>query len=347
MLHGVAAERRGEVSRPLVIGLVNSMPGEALGHTERQFRDILSAACGQATPRLRFFTLDDVSRAGPRYDDVAALATAEVDGLIVTGMPPRAASLRDEPYWDKLAALVDFAMEHAIPTVWSCLAAHAAVLHLDGIERQRLPEKLSGLVACTRAETDHALLAGLPERWWMPHSRYNELPTEALRRAGYRLLSHGADAGADAGADLFARDDAPFLFCQGHPEYDAAALLREYRRDIRQFLAGERDSYPAAPRDYLSDAVAPQLAAFHRQALRDRTPDTIAAFPMDACLADLTHSWRDLAIGIYANWLGLVAERQAARPPMATTAAAAWGRPRAGWARPAVRVPAAGTRGVA
>ncbi len=335
----MAAERRGEMPRPLIIGLVNSMPGEALGHTERQFRDILSAVSGDAGVRLRFFTLGDLSRAGPRYDDVAALETAEIDGLIVTGMPPRAASLRDEPYWDKLAALVDLAMDRAIPTVWSCLAAHAAVLHLDGIERRRLPEKLSGLVDCARAEAGHQMVAGLPARWSMPHSRYNELPADALVRAGYRLLSR-AD---DGGADLFTRDDAPFLFCQGHPEYDAPALLREYRRDIRQFLAGERDSYPDAPRGYLSDAVAPLLAAFRHRALRERAPDAISAFPMDACLADRTPSWRDRAGGIYANWLALVAGRRAARP----LAAAHWSGQRAGRARAAVRTPSAGTRGVA
>jgi len=309
---GRPAERvDGAAPRPLAIGLVNSMPGEALRHTERQFRGILAGAAGSIPVELRLFSFDGALPAGAHYHPVGRLAAAGIDGLIVTGMPPRAAALRDEPLWGPLANLVEFAVDRAIPTVWSCLAAHAAVLHLDGIERRRLPEKLSGLVDCTRADSGHALAAGLPERWRLPHSRYNELPTDALAAHGYRLLSRSGDAGAD----LFVKDTAaPFLFCQGHPEYDAHALLREYHRDIRQFLSGGRDDYPAAPRGCFGREVTARLEAFRRQAERDRAPDAIAGFPMAACQADMTHGWRDLALGLYANWLAQVADRAARRP---------------------------------
>jgi homoserine O-succinyltransferase len=295
---------------PLVIGLVNSMPGEARRHTEQQFRAILSAAAPDRAVELRFFSLEPVApdAAGPRYDDTAMLEAVVPDGLILTGMPPRAASLRDEPYWRKLVELVEFATDRAVPTVWSCLAAHAAVLHLDGIERRRLPRKLSGLVECTRIEADHPMMAGLPWRWQVPHSRYNDLPEDALVDRGYRILSRSASAGAD----IFARDEkAPFLFCQGHPEYDAQALLREYRRDIRQFLGGERDGFPAMPRRYFSLDVAALLAVFQARAQRERHIGMLEDFPLAACVADLRHAWHDLAVGLYGNWLANVAERKA------------------------------------
>ncbi len=308
--HGPAGGRAGA----LVIGLVNSMPGEARRHTERQFRAILAAAARDLPVELRFFSLvgapRDPDAAAPRYEDAAALAAAAPDGLIVSGMPPRAARLSDEPYWPRLTALVDVAVQAAIPTVWSCLAAHAAVLYLDGIERQRLPGKLSGLVDCARTEVEHPAMNGLPRRWLVPHSRYNDLPEAALRARGYRILSRSLVAGAD----IFARDDrAPFLFCQGHPEYDAHSLLREYRRDIRQFLAGERHDYPAAPLGYFSPAMAARLEAFRERALRARDPGCLADFPMIACMADLHHPWRDLAVSLYANWLADVAARKRPR----------------------------------
>jgi len=305
----------GFLTPPLVIGLVNSMPGEAFGQTERQFRTILSAAARGRPVHLRLFSLDPPAPVGgdtatSLYQHARKIDPFVLDGLIVTGMPPRASRLVEEPCWEHLTALADLAMAHGIPTVWSCLAAHAAVLYLDGIERQRLPEKLSGLFACTQTDGDAPITAGLPRHWHVPHSRYNDLPAKALVARDYRILS----SSDDAGADLFAKDaGAPFVFCQGHPEYDALALLREYRRDIRQYLTGARDPYPAMPQSYFSPGVTALLEAFRERALGVRTAETMADFPLDACEADLAHSWSGLAHAIYANWLTLVAERKACR----------------------------------
>ena len=44
-----------------------------------------------------------------RYRDIAELWDTPLDGLIVTGTEPRAADLKDEPYWEALSALVDWA----------------------------------------------------------------------------------------------------------------------------------------------------------------------------------------------------------------------------------------------
>ena len=61
-----------------------------------------------------------------------------LDGLIVTGTEPKSKNLDDEPYWAALPQVIDWAREHTHSTIWSCLAAHAAVLHTDGIERRPL-----------------------------------------------------------------------------------------------------------------------------------------------------------------------------------------------------------------
>ena len=312
--------RGGRASSSLVIGLVNSMPGEALEHTERQFRAILAVASRTIIVRIRLFSLDPPSSAtASRYQHATAIDPAEIDGLIVTGMPPRAAALTDEPCWKSLTALVDLAADRGIPTVWSCLAAHAAVLYLDGIARRLLPEKLSGLYACRRTRDDHPMLARMPRRWAVPHSRYNELPADALAARGYDILS----SSPQAGVDLFARQaGALFLFCQGHPEYDAHALLREYRRDVRQFLNGARDTYPAIPHGYFSPGIADLLAAFRASALRARAPEAMAEFPLAACEADLAHSWGHVAHRFYANWLAHLAV-QRTRPALATQRASA------------------------
>ena len=282
------------------IVLVNLMAGDARAQTERQFHAILGAASGGAA-RLACMS----PRSG---ESILARVTAfRPDALIVTGMPPRAAHLRDEPLWPTLAGLVDYAVGEAIPAVWSCLAAHAAVLHLDGIERRRLPEKLVGLVACAQTGAAHTALAGLPARWQVPHSRYNEVPGDALAARGYQILS----CADDGGVDLFAKlAGAPFLFCQGHPEYDAQALLREFRRDVGQFLAGECRDYPAIPVNLFPPEVAALLDAFRARAERDRHTALIEAFPMAACAASLRHDWRDFTVALYRNWLAHVVGRR-------------------------------------
>ena len=54
-----------------------------------------------------------------------------------------------------------------------------------------------------------------------------------LAAKGYSVLTRSDEAGVG----LFAKDNnSLFLFVQGHPEYEAETLLREYRRDIGRYL---------------------------------------------------------------------------------------------------------------
>jgi homoserine O-succinyltransferase len=297
---------------PIVIGLVNNMPDAALQTTERQFRQLLHAASQHATVCLRLFSLPELPRAdagrlhiSELYEGINDLWASHLDGLIVTGTEPRATALQDEPYWTTLTKLVDWAEDRAIPTVWSCLAAHAAVLHIDGIGRRTFCEKLSGVFDCMKA-TDHTIVAGAPSRWCVPHSRYNDLPEEALVSSGYRILSRLPGAGAD----MFVKQrKSLFLFVQGHPEYDPVALLREYRRDIRRFLANERDSFPEMPRGYFDENATAALAAFRQQALGKQDVDLLPSFPAIA-EGSLSHAWLAPAVRIYANWLSYLVEQR-------------------------------------
>jgi len=298
-------------TEPIVVGFVNNMPDAALRTTERQFRELLSAASWNLSVRLRFFSLPDVPRSeagrlhvSENYADVSELWSSHLDGLIVTGTEPRASALPDEPYWGSLAKLVEWAEDHTWSTVWSCLAAHAAVLHTDGVNRRLLAHKLSGVFECVKA-TDHAILAGIPSQWRVPHSRQNELPEEELAAKGYRILSRSAEAGTD----IFIKQKKSLsVFVQGHPEYDPGALLREYRRDIGRFLSGERDSYPDMPRGYFDADMAAAFTGFQKEALANRNIDLLSKFPVGHAEGQLDHPWRAMAVRMYANWLSYLAE---------------------------------------
>lgn len=299
----------------LVIGLVNNMPDTVLEPTEAQFCAVLEAASSTHLVILRYCALAGVPR-GPaaqadvarRYWSLAELLDSSPDALIVTGTEPRAPRLQDEPYWAELVELLEWAELHAASSLWSCLAAHAAVLQLDGIERRRLPKKRSGVYA--HDVSPHALTAGLRAPNYTPHSRWNDLPPSALQAAGYALLSHSPESGAD----VFVKEGRSLLvFLQGHPEYDARTLLKEYQRDVGRFLTGQQQHYPSVPVGYFSADALRLVEEFRATALADRDPSKLAAFPYQALAASIVNGWRDQALRFYRNWLALVAERRTAR----------------------------------
>ena len=254
-------ERRQDADSVLTIGLINNMPDSALQATERQFTQLLRAAAGNNHVHLHCFSLPSVKRSQQarqsmdgRYGDIADLGRLRIDGLIVTGAEPNAATLPEEPFWQDLAGIIDWAEANTRSTIWSCLAAHAAVLHLDGIERRRLDTKCSGIYDCFGV-ADHWLTNGLPSPFQVSHSRLNELRAEDLAARDYQVLT----LSPQGGVDIFAKQlRSQFIFFQGHPEYDPLSLEREYLRDISRFLAGERDSYPGIPIGYFD------AEGFHR-----------------------------------------------------------------------------------
>ena len=298
----------------LVIGLVNNMPDAALQTTEQQFSDLLGAACTDYEIQFRIFSFPELVRGeaghayvSEHYEPIDGLWSGELDAFIVTGAEPRAPTLAEEAYWQSLTRLIEFANETATPTIWSCLAAHAAVLRLDGIQRRPLGEKVSGLFRCVRS-SDHRLLTGLPASWCIPHSRLNTLDPAELVQAGYEILSLSERAGADT---FMLRRRAPFVFFQGHPEYDAGALLREYRRDVGRFLAGTTDRYPEIPRGYFDDESVAAFEAFRGRAQRERSHDLLEEFPDSNARNQLAHEWHDVAVRLYRNWLtAVVAEHK-------------------------------------
>ena len=306
----------------LTIGLVNNMPDAACEATERQFLDLLRAAAGNAIVQVKLFSIADVPRADEarreleaRYRDVAALWDTPLDGLIVTGTEPKAASLQDEPYWAALTKLIDWARGNTASTIWSCLAAHAAVLHADGIGRMPLDEKLSGVFDC-EAVAEDPLFAALGSRLRVPHSRLNDLPEPALRACGYRVLSRSATAGVDG--FVKENDDASlFVFFQGHPEYDADSLLREYRRDVGRYLRGERGAYPELPQGYFNSAATLLADDFRMRAIGARRGDLVGDFPLAPLAGGIENTWREAAVGLYRNWIKYLKVRKPDRKTLA------------------------------
>jgi homoserine O-succinyltransferase len=305
----VESEARDDHRAELTIALVNNMPDSALKATERQFSRLLQAAAANLRIRFHCFTLRSVRRSPEarwqvdrQYGDIADLGRLHVDGLIVTGAEPVAERLSEEPYWQELTELIDWAKAHTRSTIWSCLAAHAAVLHLDGIERHRLPAKCSGIYDCVAA-TDHWLTRGAPQPLKVAHSRLNELRESELSDGGYQILTRSDDAGVD----IFARHmQSRFIFLQGHPEYDALSLQREYMRDIARFLSGERTDFPCTPENYFDAETEQVLASFEGRAKAAREPTLAAELPGLTLRPDIAAGTG--ATALFRNWIGFLAK---------------------------------------
>lgn len=301
--------RPGKRNDAIKLGIVNNMPDGALLSTARQFLNVVEAAAADLRVYVSLYSLPGLPRddAGHRhlkdnaYQDFANLTAAGLDAVIVTGTEPKAESLKDEPYWPALTGLFDWLDRDGPTAAFSCLAAHAAVLHYDGIERVRLPKKRFGMFEHHTGGHDELTLA-LPGTFKVAHSRWNEVPADVLGAHGYRILTESADAGVE----LFVQQRRnQMLFFQGHPEYDTQTLGREYLRDVRRYLTGTRDTYPDVPRNYFNMTEKELLDRFRARALKDRHEELMSHFPV---LANRFPMKSTVAGTVFGAWLKSIAE---------------------------------------
>jgi len=296
------------------IALVNNMPDPALEDTEMQFFGLLDAASGDLPLFLKLYSLSGIARSDrvqPHlkrcYFGIDDLRNDHFDAAIITGTEPHQPDLRQEPYWAELVGVLEWAESNTISTVLSCLAAHAGVLNSDGIQRHRLSDKRFG-VFDSRKVREHPLTAQIASPVRFPHSRWNEVRADELEARGYAVLTQSERAGVD----LFVKQKGKSLFVhfQGHPEYGAQTLQKEYRRDIKRFLRRERETYPSLPEGYFDPAATEALADFEKRAWSDRREEVMEHFPASA-EGLFESTWTSSATGLYGNWLRYIASRQA------------------------------------
>jgi homoserine O-succinyltransferase/O-acetyltransferase len=291
---------------PLRIGFVNNMPDAAFEDTYRQFATLIRDASGGAVADLRCYYIPTVPRgagvlsaASVPYHDVERLYRDAPDAVVITGTEPRSSDLTDEPYWAELSELLRWAAGTVPSTLLSCLASHAAALALDGIRRSRLPAKQTGVFE-QKVDRTHPLARGMGAVASFPHSRFNEIPARALTASRYRLVV----ASPRAGWSVATRETADrlLILLQGHPEYSASALLKEYRRDVRRYLEGSNPSYPTIPQHYLDRTGEDLLEAFRTKC--EGSPGSSGDdFPFQAAADHIQGQWDHTSRQLFVNWL--------------------------------------------
>lgn len=233
--------------RPLEVGILNLMPNKI--ETEVQLLRLLSNTPIQINVDL--IRIDETtpkntpkSHMDSFYHDFSEISDKNYDGWIVTGAPLGLLEYEDVKYWNKMTELLDWARDNVQSTMFLCWAAHAAMYHFYGVQRQVRPTKLSGVFEHKVMRANDELMRGFDPYFWAPHSRVGEIPLEAYEQvAGLSVLAQSDIAGTY----LSATDDRRLVFVTGHPEYDPDTLALEYERDLAA------DLHPSIPNNYYTN----------------------------------------------------------------------------------------------
>ena len=297
--------------RELHIGLLNMMPDAALAATERQFFRLV----GEANPIAQFylhpFTLSELPRSPQGlehvqkyYEPFEKLKEEGLDALIITGANVTHPDLSQEPFWEPLRRVTEWALENVTSVLCSCLATHAMMEFQHGQRRRPLGFKRWGVFTHEVVDRTHPLVNDVNTLFDVPHSRFNEVSREQFEASGLHVLAESPVAGVHLAVSA---DGLRVVYFQGHPEYDTISLLKEYKREVTRFGRSERPDYPPFPDHYFglqTRAILEEhrdriLAAMERG---DDPPD----LPEDRIASSLHNTWHDTAEAVVGNWIGAV-----------------------------------------
>lgn len=297
--------------RELHIGLLNMMPDAALRVTERQFLRMVGNSNKIAQMYVHLFTVPGLQRneetrayIEKHYTTFDALRAEGLDALIITGANVANPALNEEPFWQPLEEVVEWASKHVTSVLCSCLATHSLLKHFHGIDRVLLPRKRWGVYEHRVTIADHPLLRDVNTRFDVPHSRNNDIDRSQFERAGLTVLAESAEGGVHLAVSA---DQFRVVYFQGHPEYDINSLLKEYVREANRWFAGERDDVPPYPEHYFSEAAAAVVERWWDEARTARQAGApLPNFPEQDVLRLLDNTWGDSGKVFFNNWLGAV-----------------------------------------
>jgi homoserine O-succinyltransferase/O-acetyltransferase len=297
--------------REMHIGLLNMMPDKALEATERQFFRLVGESNQIAQFYMHPFTLSGLER-GPEarlhieryYESFEEIKAKGLDALIITGANVSQPDLAEEPFWQPLIEVIDWAYASVTSTLCSCLTTHAVMQFRYGQKRRRLPAKRWGVYAHRLVDRSHPLVLGVNTRFDIPHSRFNQIDREQFEAAGVKVLVESESDGVHLAVS---EDGFRLIFFQGHPEYDTISLLKEYKREVLRYAYGEREDYPPFPEHYFTPKTQAILNEF-AEALQHAKQQGLALpeLPEDLIIPTLDNTWHDTGEAIINNWIGKV-----------------------------------------
>ena len=235
----VMTEHRAQMQdiRPLKIVILNLMPTKI--DTETQLLRLLSNSPLQVeidllqtasyTPKntpmehlLNFYkTFDDIKK--NRYD-----------GMIITGAPIEHLAFEDVDYWPELCEIMTWSRKNIYSTLHICWGAQAALYYHYKVKKYPLSQKLTGVFRHRPLDTNHPLLKGFDECFYMPHSRFTEIRTEDVMAVDSLSILAVSEAAEPV---ILSNATGRRVFITGHCEYDRDTLKGEYLRDVQRGIS--------------------------------------------------------------------------------------------------------------
>lgn len=256
--------------RPLQILILNLMPTKI--DTETQLTRLLGNTPLQVELELLQTSTHKASNASEEhmiafYKTFDQIKHKNYDGMIITGAPVELLPFEEVDYWDELCEIMEWSKRHVHSTFHICWGAQAGLYYHYGIEKRKLPKKLSGVYKHTLDYKKGMLFRGFDDEFYVPHSRNTTVDREDVEKIPeLEIISTSDEAGIYA---IKSRNDRQ-IFIMGHSEYDGDTLLKEYLRDKNAGI------HPDVPCNYFPDD--------------DDTKEPIV-------------KWRSSANLLYCNWL--------------------------------------------
>ncbi len=296
--------------RELHIGLLNMMPDAALAATERQFFRLV----GESNPIAQFyvhpFSLSQLPRSEKArdyiekyYEPFELIREQGLDALIVTGTNVIGSELSNQPFWEPLIEVIDWALDNVTSILCSCLATHAMLQFRYGQKRILQEKKIWGVFPHRVVDKIHPLVNDINTRFDVPHSRWNAVTPEQFHKAGLRVLVEGQQ-----GVHLAtSADGLRVVFFQGHPEYDTISLLKEFKREVLLYANGKRADFPPFPENYFSEFAKAVIKEYRLVIENNRKRgQPVPEFPEQLIARELDNTWRDSAVEVLGNWMGAI-----------------------------------------
>lgn len=256
--------------RPLDILIVNLMPDKIV--TETQLARVLANSPLQV--RLTLLRTESYKSTHTGTEHLAAfyktldeVKRARFDGMIITGAPLEHMNYEDVDYWQEMCEFMEYAKKNVYSTIYLCWGALAGLYYNYGIQKEMLPQKLSGVYEHRVARPSNPLVRGFDEVFYAPHSRHAGVRAEDVASVPQlRVLAYSEAAGLH----LMSTENGREIYILGHMEYDKETLQNEYLRDSARGLS------PQLPVNYY----------------RNDDPE-----------AGILFRWRSHGNLLYSNWL--------------------------------------------
>ncbi len=291
--------------RELHIGFCNLMPDAALEATERQWFRLIGESNRVAQIYVHPFSLPVFDRSiesrnhiEKHYEQFEKLQEEGLDALIVTGANEETnPHVSDVSTWGPLKELLEWSYENVTSTICSCLASHALMTYYHGQKPGWRETKKWGVFSHKVTDRLHPLIRGMNTKLDVPHSRFSEITRAQYDAAGMTTLieTDTQDVHMAVSKDGFRQ-----ICFQGHPEYDTASLMKEYKRDVGWYQTGQMENYPPFPANYFSAQVQEILNRHKAKLLNGENAD----FPEDEITPLLDNTWADSARSTISSWIG-------------------------------------------